>query len=115
MEGTTWESLHIIENFKIKNLLLIIDRNNSDFRSIKFIKLKKKLSSYCDNIFEINGHKLQAIDKIISKCLKNNSFNIIIANTVKGYGIKSMESNPEWHHKSPSLDELKSFKLELNL
>ena len=41
MEGTTWESLHIIENFKIKNLLLIIDRNNSDFRSIKFIKLKK--------------------------------------------------------------------------
>ena len=68
-----------------------------------------------DNIFEINGHKLQAIDKIISKCLKNNSFNIIIANTVKGYGIKSMESNPEWHHKSPSLDELKSFKLELNL
>lgn len=115
MEGTTWESLHIIENFKIKNLLLIIDRNNSDFRSIKFIKLKKKLSSYCDNIFEINGHKLQAIDKIISKCLKNNSFNIIIANTVKGYGIKSMESNPEWHHKSPSSDELKSFKLELNL
>ena len=41
MEGTTWESLHIIENFKIKNLLLIIDRNNSDFRSIKFINLKK--------------------------------------------------------------------------
>ena len=41
MEGTTWESLHIISNYNLNNILLIIDRNNSDFRSIKFIKLKK--------------------------------------------------------------------------
>ena len=43
MEGTTWESLHIISNYNIKNVVLIIDRNNSDFRSIKFIQLKKKI------------------------------------------------------------------------
>ena len=30
----------------------------------------------------------------------------IIANTIKGYGVLSMESNPEWHHRSPNLDEL---------
>ena len=45
MEGTTWESLHIISNYTIKNIL-IIDRNNSDFRSIKFIQLKKRLSVF---------------------------------------------------------------------
>lgn len=115
MEGTTWESLHIIENFKIKNLLIIIDRNNSDFRSIKFINLKKKLLSYCDKIYQIDGHNLSKIDQTIKKCLKNNSFNIIIANTIKGYGIRSMENNPEWHHKAPSLDELNNFKSELKL
>tara|TARA_Y100000816_G_scaffold280932_1_gene254881 strand:+ start:59 stop:607 length:549 start_codon:yes stop_codon:yes gene_type:complete len=43
MEGTTWESLHAIDNYKLNNLVLIIDRNNSDFRSIKFLKLKKKI------------------------------------------------------------------------
>ncbi len=115
MEGTTWESLHIIENFKIKNLLLIIDRNNSDFRSIKFINLKKKLKYYSDKIYQVNGHNLLEIDKIVSKCLKSKHFNIIIANTTKGFGIKAMENNPEWHHKVPSIEELKSFKSELDL
>ena len=115
MEGTTWETLHIIENFKIKNLLLIIDRNNSDFRSIKVINLKKKLLFYCDKIYQIDGHNLQEIDKTINKCLKSKLFNIIIANTVKGRGIKSMENNPEWHHKVPSSEELIKFKSELNL
>ena len=30
MEGTTWESLHVIDNYKLNNLVLIIDRNKSD-------------------------------------------------------------------------------------
>ena len=115
MEGTTWESLHIIENYNIKNLVLIIDRNNSDFRSIKFLKLKKKLSVFSDKIHEINGHDLRMIDKILNKCLKDNSFNIIIANTIKGYGVKSIANNPAWHHKSPTEEELKKFKKELSI
>ena len=115
MEGTTWESLHIIENFKIKNLLLIIDRNNSDFRSIKFINLKKKLKYYSDKIYQVNGHNLLEIDKIVGKCLKSNYFNIVIANTIKGYGIKAMENNPEWHHKTPKEGEMQNFKKELKI
>ena len=115
MEGTTWESLHIIENYKIKNLVLIIDRNNSDFRSIKFFDLKKKLSTFSNKIYEINGHNLIEIDNILKICLKNNSFNIIIANTVKGYGIKEIANNPAWHHKVPTDEELKKFEKELNL
>ena len=116
MEGTTWESLHIIDNYKLKNLLLIIDRNNSDFRSIKFIKLKKRLSTFCDKIYEIDGHNISKMDKAINNSLKNKKkFCIIIANTTKGKGIKSIENNPAWHHKSPSIEELKSFKKELGI
>ena len=115
MEGTTWESLHIIENYKIKNLILIIDRNKSDFRSIRFLEIKKKLSVFSDKIHEINGHNLLEIKDALKKSLTNKSFNIMIANTVKGYGIKSIENNPAWHHKSPSTEELKNFKKELCL
>ena len=115
MEGTTWESLHIIENYKIKNLVLIIDRNNSDFRSIKFLNLKKKLSVFSDKLHVINGHNLSKINEVLKRCLINNSFNIIIANTIKGYGIKSIANNPAWHHKSPTIEELKNFKNELKL
>ena len=115
MEGTTWESLHIIENYNIKNLILIIDRNNSDFRSIKFLKIKKKLSVFSDKLHVINGHNLNNINETIKKCITNNFFNIIIAHTTKGRGVKSIVNNPAWHHKSPSAEELKIFKKELNL
>jgi transketolase len=116
MEGTTWESLHIINNYNIKNILLIIDRNKSDFRSIKFINLKKKLSVFCDKISEVDGHNVKALFTKIDKAIKNKrSFEILIANTVKGKGIRSMENNPEWHHKAPSRNEMKNYKLELQL
>ena len=115
MEGTTWESLHIINNYNLKNLILVIDRNNSDFRSIKFLKLKKKISVFCDKIYEINGNNIKIVDTILKKTLKSNCFNIIIANTVKGYGVKSIENNPAWHHKSPTVQELEIFKKELKV
>jgi len=115
MEGTTWESLHVIDNYKLKNIILIIDRNHSDFRSIKFLNLKEKLSAFSKNIFEINGHKIKSIEKTLDKCVKKNSFSIIIANTVKGYGIKNIENNPAWHHKVPTENELQKFKLELEV
>ena len=38
----------------------------------------------------------------------------IIANTIKGNGIKMMENNHEWHHKVPSFDELKIMIEELS-
>jgi transketolase len=115
MEGTTWESLHAIDNYKLNNLVLIIDRNNSDFRSIKFLKLKKKLAVFCNKIYEVNGHNLINFDKTLKKTLKNNLFNIIIANTIKGYGIKSIADNPAWHHRAPTAKEIEIFKKELKV
>ena len=115
MEGTTWESLHAIDNYKLNNLVIIIDRNNSDFRSIKFLKLKKKLAVFCNKIYEVNGHNLINFDKTLKKTLKNNLFNIIIANTIKGYGIKSIADNPAWHHRAPTAKEIEIFKKELKV
>ena len=115
MEGTTWESLHAIENYKLSNLIIIIDRNHSDFRSIKFLKLKKKLLVFCKNIFEIDGHDILKIDKVIKKCITKKNFSIIIANTIKGYGIKEIENNPAWHHKTPNANEMIKFKNELKI
>ena len=116
MEGTTWESLHIISNYNLNNILLIIDRNNSDFRSIKFIKLKKRLSVFCDKISEVNGHNVKSLTNAIEKAIKNKkSFQILIANTIKGKGISSIENNPAWHHRAPSKEEMKNFKEKLKI
>ena len=114
MEGTTWESLHIISNYNLKNILLIIDRNNSDFRSIKFLNIKKRLAVFSDKISEVNGHDIKSLKLAIDKAFKNkNKFEIIIAKTIKGKGVKAIENNPAWHHKAPSKEELIKFKNEL--
>ena len=68
-----------------------------------------------NKIYEINGHNISSIDKAIKKCLKGKNFNIIIANTVKGYGIKTIANNPAWHHRAPTAQELRVFKKELEL
>ncbi len=115
MEGTTWESLHVIDNYKLTNIIIIIDRNNSDFRSVKFLNLKKKLAVFSDKIFEIDGHNPSEIDKALKLSINNKLFNIIIANTIKGYGLKSIANNPAWHHKVPTKQELKNFKDELKI
>ena len=98
---------------KLHNLILIIDRNKSDFRSIKFHNLKKKLSVFSNKIYEINGHNISSIDKAIKKCLKGKNFNIIIANTVKGSGVSFIENQISWHHKVPSKEEFEKANLEL--
>ena len=44
----------------------------------------------------------------------SSSSKVIIANTVKGKGVKEIENNMfEWHHRSPNKKEYKKFIKEL--
>ena len=45
--------------------------------------------------------------------LDNEKPLFLIANTIKGKGIKIMENNPEWHHKSPNDIEFENIIKEL--
>lgn len=102
LEGTTWESLALIQNLKLKNMIIILDKNNSDFRSIKINDIKKKVKSFDLPVTTVNGHSLTDLKNIFLKIIKSNNSHFLICNTIKGKGIKLMENNPEWHHKYPS-------------
>jgi len=60
---------------------------------------------------EIDGQS----EKLILKALKSKKKRpfAIIANTIKGKGIKIMENNPEWHHKSIDSALLDKIKKEI--
>lgn len=98
-EGTIWETLLICSHHKLKNLTVIIDRNFSRNESLSLGDLKKKIEQFFNKVFLINGHNQKEILNAIKS--KNDQTKIIIANTIKGYGIKEMENNNEWHHKFP--------------
>ena len=97
-EGTIWETSLLVNHHKLNNFTCILDNNLSTSRSLDLKNIKKKFESFGFETFNVDGHNSNKIKKLLEK--KNKSPKMIIANTIKGKGIKIMENNPEWHHKS---------------
>jgi transketolase len=72
---------------------------------LKLEPLKEKFKSFNCNIKNINGHDFNQIYKSLLVS-KNGKPTVIIANTIKGKGVKYMEGKILWHYKSPSTQEL---------
>ena len=109
-EGTTWESLLFASFHKLDNLIIIIDYNK--IQSLDFTKnvlqiepLNKKLIAFGCNVKIINGHNYYKIYNSLLYKSKNKPY-VIIANTIKGKGVKFMENSILWHYKSPNNEEL---------
>jgi transketolase len=109
-EGTTWESLLFASFHKLDNLVIIIDCNkiqSIDYTSniLQLEPIDKKLISFGCNVKKINGHNFSQIHQSLSFNSKIKPY-VIIANTIKGKGIKFMENSILWHYRSPSKVEL---------
>ena len=74
--------------------------------------LAEKFKSFGWDTCVINGHDHAEIYNALIK--SSDKPKAIIANTVKGYGSKTMENNPAWHHKSPSPEEFNTLLEELS-
>jgi transketolase len=112
-EGSNWEAMLVASHHSLHNLVCIVDNNLSSQRALDLGNLKYKFESFGWLVAEIDGHNHNEIKeafeiKTFSKPLA------IIANTIKGKGIKKMEGNPAWHHKSPTLEEIREFLEELS-
>ena len=111
-DGTFWESLLLIAHHDLRNLKIIIDYNHSNDRALKLDPLEKKLLAFGFEVLQIDGHSHSKLEKALSK--KPNKHPItIIADTIKGKGIKELENNPAWHNKSPTQQEYKKLLKEL--
>ena len=100
-EGICWEAILFCSQHKLKNLTIIIDRNNqqSDGRKdeiISQINLHNKLDGWEFHLSELDGHNIIEIRKELSK--EKSKTKIIIANTIKGNGYQKFENNPDWHY-----------------
>ena len=111
-EGSSWESLMLAENFKLNELCLIVDNNNSTTRAVTPFNLEEKLKSFGFDVFVIDGHDLIALEKTLTMPLAENPV-AVITNTIKGKGLRDMENSFEWHHRSPNKNELSIFLQEL--
>ena len=90
-EGTFWESMLLGANHDLDNLCCIIDYNRSNDRALKLDSLEEKLNAFGWSVDVIDGHEHNEII-----CSTNNICpgkpKAIIANTIKGCGVKEMEN-----------------------
>jgi len=109
-EGTTWEASDIASFHKLDNLVVIVDCNKlqalEEIENVSYLNLKKKFEEFGWYVQEIDGHNFDELIPALNKTVQNKP-SLVIANTVKGKGIKYMENNPEWHGRRPTLERLK--------
>jgi transketolase len=103
-EGSNWESVMLASNHNLSNLHCIIDYNHSGDRAVNLNDISCKFKSFDWEVISIDGHNHNDIKNSLN--MIHNKPLAIIANTIKGKGCKIMENNPEWHHKSPTDEEL---------
>ena len=101
-EGSVWEAAMAAPNLQVKNLVVIIDRNQ--FQQTGTNKEIMNLSSLADKwkafgwtVQQINGHRLDSLSNYFEE-IDFNKPNLLIAETVKGKGFLFSENNNTWHH-----------------
>ena len=109
-EGQIWEAAMAAAKFRLDNIIAILDRNRiqqdgftDDIMPID--PVKDKWLSFNWDVVEINGHRIEQLVHEL-KTKPSGKPKMIIANTVKGNGIKHMANNPQWHGRAPSKKHL---------
>ena len=109
-EGSVWEAIFFISEKKIKNIMIIIDRNNMSATSEikkKDIFTKKIIDQLNLKVNRIDGHNFNKIYEVLNNFKKKNVSNILITNTIKGKGFRIFENNKKYSHEMPKSDILK--------
>lgn len=109
-EGSIWETIPLAVEYKLDNLIIIIDRNKLQalerVNNVNHINLKEVFKAFGCHTTEINGHDFSELINVLKKDV-NGIPHVIIANTIKGKGVSFMENNPKWHARFACLNELK--------
>lgn len=118
-EGSIWEAAMAAAHHKLNNLVLIVDRNKLQIDGkvgdvMEIEPLAQKWKAFGWEVLECDGNKIEelmhtfdATDLVLTKP------SVIIANTLMGKGVKSIENNYSWHGKAPTKDEAKRFLEEI--
>lgn len=114
-EGSNWESILTASALKLDNLVIIVDRNNfqANFKTEQLLpleSLRDKFVSFGAEVHDVDGHDFNELEKCFGKLpFSKNKLNVVIANTIRGKGIKKIEN--DWEQWFMEYDEKKYIEL----
>lgn len=110
-EGSVWEAVLFSNHFRLNNLVAIIDHNHMqsmDFQenTIEIEDFGAKWKAFGWNVIEINGNSHEELKEAFQKVeimreKESHKPTVIIANTIKGYGVSFMRNDILWHYRFP--------------
>lgn len=111
-EGSCWEAIMFAAQQKLSHLCLIVDYNK--IQSLGYVKdicdlspLADKFKAFNWNVVEIDGHNYDEIEMAFNIFKSERSKpTVIIANTIKGKGVRYMEGKLLWHYRNPNDEQL---------
>jgi len=114
-EGQIWEAAMSIPMHKLDRVVGIVDWNKGQIdgqvKDVMNIEpIGDKFTAFGWNVIAIDGHSLSAIIKAVEQAKKNvgsGKPTMIVADTLKGKGVKFMEEGQNaWHGSAPSTEQL---------
>jgi len=114
-EGTTWEAFQFAVKKNLHRLIVIVDRNR--LQAMDFITavmdcnpddLERRLEGFGLDPVSCDGHDPLALRDCFLQLKERQQGppGVVIAETVKGYGVRCMENVPKFHFRLPSKEEL---------
>ena len=101
MEGSVWEAMMSASHFNLDNLTAIIDRNylsqeGTTQETMRLDPLADKGEAFGWTVIDIDGHDIKELLTAFSADSLGKP-KLIIANTIKGRGVTSLENIPGSH------------------
>jgi transketolase len=106
-EGSNWEAILFAPQFRLDNLVAIVDYNKiqslgSVPEVLELAPLADKFRAFRWAVKEIDGHDHEAIRAAFASApWEPGKPSCLIAHTVKGKGVNYMEHQLLWHYRSP--------------
>jgi transketolase len=104
--GQVWEAAMTAAKYSLDNLTVFVDRNNCQIDGtcdevMPTEPLAAKFSAFGWQVFEANGHDISSLLEAVEQAGKTiGEPSVIIARTIKGFGVSFMENRFEWHSGS---------------
>lgn len=120
-EGSVWEAALQAHQFKLDNLIAVVDHNR--MQSLDFCENTLALEPFADkwrdfgwNVITVDGHDTAALSAAFAWAKGNlgtGKPSVILAQTTKGKGVSFMENDILWHYRTPQGEEYEAALKEL--
>jgi transketolase len=102
MEGSTWEAILSAGHHQLENLTVVVDRNNFTIEgatedNLALEPLAEKIRAFNWFVIEVDGHSIEQLVNAFAESAPKKQPKMIIAKTLKGRGIPSIEGQVSSH------------------